>query len=189
MATILATSCVIWGVLTASFFGIELAPKSWVNKTSVLHYLIVKKAEYHFVMKDDVEKEWTAKFPTLSDAKNGEELLERAVVKEGHKISYEMNDAFADNILLEFSLLFGVIHISIAFMRYLFRNWAGIGWVIFMVGGYLYCPLILNATSLLHFLGIVTKTKGVEIGLQLICTGIPLALILSADSTETKRDW
>lgn len=179
LATILATACVIWGVLTAAFFGIQVHPKSWLGKMSVIQYLEIKKADYHIAHKDDVYQFWVSKFPNLSSVKSGGEFLEQGVVKKDEHLSYPIVDAFSDSILLELSLMIGVIHIALSLLRYLWRHWAGIGWVCFMVGGYLYFPKILKATSMFHFLGIVDKTTGEQIGLQLIYTGIALALFLA----------
>lgn len=179
LATILSCACIIWGVFTSAFFGIQIHPKSWLGKMSVVQELIVKKADYHIAHKDDVYHFWTTKFPNLTNVSSGEEFLEKAVeVKQGHT-KYVMVDAFSDSILLEFALMVGVIHISIGLLRYLLRHWAGIGWVCFMVGAYLYFPLILKATSIIHFLGLVNKTTGEQIGLQIIYTGIAVAMFLA----------
>jgi len=179
LALILSTACVLWGVATSAFFGIQVQPKSWLGKVSLIQYLAVKKAEYHLNIKDDVQKQWVAKFSNLTNVKTGQEFLDGAVSEEKGRISYEMFDAFSDSILLEFSLIIGVIHIAFSFLRYLFRHWAGIGWIAFMVGCYLYFPETLNATSLLHFLGFVDKQTGNELGLQLIYSGVIAALFLA----------
>ena len=94
-------------------------------------------------------------------------------------MTYKALDAFSDSILLEFSLLIGMIHISLSLLRYFWRHWAAIGWVTFIVGGYLYFPSILKATSIVNFLGIVDKTTATQVGLQLIYTGIAAALFLA----------
>ena len=179
LATILATGCIIWGILTSAFFGIQISPKSWLGKLSVMQYLVEKKAEYHFAQKDDVYQFWIAKLPVLKNAKSGGELLEMGVSNKNGHMKMEVVDTFSDNILLEFALMIGIIHIALSLLRYLWRHWAGIGWVAFMVGGYLYFPLMLKATSMVHFLGIVDKVKGPEIGLQLLYVGIGSALFLA----------
>jgi V/A-type H+-transporting ATPase subunit I len=179
LATILSSACVVWGILTAAFFGIQINPKSWIGKLSVMQYLAVKKADYHILKQDDVYQFWVAKFNDLTNVKSGQEFLDVAVTMKGKHVNYEALDAFSNSILLEFSLIIGVIHISLALLRYLSRHWAGIGWAIFLIGGYLYFPSVLKATSLMHFLGIINKTKSAEIGLQLIYTGIALALFLA----------
>lgn len=179
LATILSSACVIWGVLTSAFFGIQLPPKSWIGKMSLMQYLSVKKADYHIAHQDDVYQFWVAKIPQLKTVHTGQEFIDQGVMTEGRQSKDEVLSTFSDNILLEFSLIIGVIHIALSFLRYLLRHWAGIGWVIFMIGGYLYFPTLLKATSLIHVLGIVSKTTGEAIGLQVIYTGIALALFLA----------
>jgi V/A-type H+-transporting ATPase subunit I len=179
LATILASGCIIWGVLTSAFFGIHIHPKSWLGKISVVQYLATKKADYHVEHKDDVYRFWVSKIPQLSTVKSGETFLDEGIVIKNGRAEDEVRDTFSDNVLLEFSLIVGVIHISLSLLRYLWRHWAGIGWVCFMVGAYLYFPLILKATSMLHYLNIVDKPTGEAIGLQLIYTGIAVALFLA----------
>lgn len=179
LATILSSACVIWGILTSAFFGIPINPKSWLGKLSVLEYLTVKKADYHVARKDDVYQFYLEKFPGLATVQTGEQFLEQAVTKKNGHEKFVAEDAFSNNILLEFSLILGIIHISLSFLRYLFRHWAGIGWVTFMIGAYLFFPSMLKATSMVHFLGIVSPTTGAEIGLQIMYTGIAIALFLA----------
>jgi V/A-type H+-transporting ATPase subunit I len=179
LATILSIGCVIWGVLTSAFFGIQISSKSWLGKLSVIQYLTAQKADYHIAQKDDVYQFWISKFPNLANVSSGQEFLDLAVAKKGQHIAHVALDAFTDSILLEFSLIIGIIHISLALLRYLWRHWAGIGWVTFMVGAYLYFPFVLKATSLVHFLGFVDKKTGEAVGLQLVYTGIALALFLA----------
>ncbi len=179
LATILASSCIVWGILTSAFFGISISPKSWLGKLSIVQYLAEKKADYHLAHHDDVYQFWTSKYSGVAQVQSGQEFLDAAVKIKDHHIEHEVLDSFSDSILLEFSLLIGVIHISLGLLRYLLRNWSGIGWVIFMVGAYMYFPLILKATSLIHFMGIVDKPTGEAIGLQLIYTGIAIALFLA----------
>lgn len=186
LATILATGCVLWGVCTASFFGLELKPNDWLMRISPLQTLVVKKADYHLQQNDDVQKELDEKFPQIRNAVTGQEIIEKAVEYKDGKTSYTVSDDFSRNILLDFSILLGIVHISCSLMRYFFRNWAGIGWVLFMVGGYLYFPSILNATTILHFLNLVGKTQGTEIGLQLIFSGIIIAVALALIQNRLK---
>jgi V/A-type H+-transporting ATPase subunit I len=80
---------------------------------------------------------------------------------------------------MELSLLIGVIHISLSFLRYIFRNFSGLGWIVFMIGGYLYFPTYLKATSMLNFMGWVSVPVAASIGLQLIYAGPAIVFILS----------
>ncbi|MDR2539806.1 MAG: hypothetical protein LBC45_04320 [Chlamydiales bacterium] len=186
LATVLAVGCVLWGVCTASFFGLEFKPSSWLVRISPLQTLVLKKADYHLRQNDDVQKELGEKFAQIRSAVSGQEIIEKAVEYKDGKISYAVSNDFSRNILLDFSILLGIVHISCSLMRYFFRNWAGMGWVLFMIGGYLYFPSILNATTILHFLHVVGKPQGAEIGLQLIFSGIILAVALALIQNRLK---
>ncbi|NGX26726.1 MAG: hypothetical protein K940chlam6_00651 [Chlamydiae bacterium] len=175
----IATSCIIWGILTTAFFGIELAPQNPISRFSVLNIIIEKKAEYHQRKNDEVHKEWLKKFPQIAGAKNGKEMLSKAYVVKDDVKTYKMQNEFTNNVLLEFALLVGVIHISLSLLRYLKRKWANIGWVFFCIGGYLFFPVTLKATSLVEFLGWMPKDVAATIGIQLLYGGIGVAVILA----------
>lgn len=183
---ILSTSCIVWGVLTTSFFGTEVNPSSPIARFSILTHMAEKKAEYHAEKNDDTHKEWVHKYPEVGKAKSGKEMLASAVTQKGKLKEYSMLNEYSDNILLEFSLLVGVIHISLSLLRYLRRNWANIGWVFFAVGGYLYFPVTLKATSIVEFLGLIPKTVAATVGLQLLYGGIGLAVVLGLIQKKLK---
>ncbi len=177
LSLLLATGCIVWGILTTSFFGLSFEPNGLIGRLSPLSILAEKKADYHLAKKDDVYREWIKEYPNVSSLKTGREVLEQAVKQEKRGPVYALLDAFSDNILLEISVLIGLIHVSLSLLRYAMRNIANIGWVIFAVGGYLYCPIFLGATSLVHFLGIISpKTAGI-VGLELISIGAGFAVI------------
>lgn len=46
LATYLSIGCMIWGILTSSFFGISVSPESPVRNFSFTHYLAKEKAAY-----------------------------------------------------------------------------------------------------------------------------------------------
>jgi len=172
---LLSLFCIGWGVITASYFGIQLSPSNPLSKYSLLHALAEKKADYHFRMGDVVHQQWIEDYPNLAGVKNGHELLATAVTESG---SYEMLSEFSENILLEFSLLIGIFHVSFGFLRYLRHHWAAVGWILFLFGAYFYLPSFLEATSLVNILGWIDKKKAAEIGLQLVCVGFSLAIFL-----------
>lgn len=177
---IMSCGCILWGVATSSYFGLKLNPHNPLAKISILRILSEKKADYHLAHNDEVHQSWIKKHPPLAKASTGEQLVEGAVVKkEGGTITYEMLDEYSRNFLLEFSLIIGIIHISISFLRYLRRNWAGIGWIAYMVGGYLFFPFILNATTLVNIMGWVDKDTAKQVGQQLVYGGIGAAVFLS----------
>jgi V/A-type H+/Na+-transporting ATPase subunit I len=177
---ILSLFVIGWGTLTSSFFGLHINPNSFLGRLSPMQALITAKADYHVSQKDDVYMYWVHEIPAVAQAKNGQEFLSLAVVKKpGGEVKYPAYSTFSDNILLEISLMLGVIHISLSLLRYLNRNWAGIGWVAFLIGGYLYFPSILNATSMVNFLGWVDKNVAHDIGDQLLYSGIGVAVVLA----------
>jgi V/A-type H+-transporting ATPase subunit I len=171
LSLVLSIATIIWGAATASFFGIEIGPDNPFRKISLLHTLAAKKAEYHFAMKDDVYHEYFEKFPALNTAVDGHDFLIKTEIEKEGIIRYEALQDFYDNILMELSLLIGVIHLSLSMLRYVFRIPTGFGWVLFMIGGYLYFPIYLQATSLLHIVGWVSKPVGAQVGWVLLMVG------------------
>ncbi len=174
---ILSFACMFWGVMAASYFGFELDPHNPLRKISLVNYLVEKKAAYHFAQHDDVYQAYVKEFPQLKQAKTADEFLHNATVIENKEIKHPMYFKFHDNVLFELALLVGVTHIIISLLRYVKRNWSAIGWVIFIIGGYLYIPHYLNATSIIHFTFNVPKSFA-EDGLYLVVGGISLAFIL-----------
>ena len=179
LVLILSSCCILWGIATASFFGIQIGPDNPFRKISFLHSLATKKAEYHIEMKDEVYHEYIQEYPQAASAENGHDFFLKATKVRDGRLKYEAQEEFYDNLLMEFSLLIGVIHLSLSFFRYLLRNFAGLGWVLFMVGGYLYFPIYLGATSILNFMGWVPKPLAASLGLQLLYFGPVVVLIAS----------
>jgi len=175
----LGVSCIIWGVAMGSYFGLEINYSNPLKHFSFMGYMVEKKADYHLETKDDVYKEWIDQYPNAATATTGKEFVNAGVKEVNGEKKYEIYDEFSDTILLELSLFFGVIHISLAFLRYLTKNWAGLGWVAFMIGGYLYFPKILHATSLVHFLGWVSPETGFKVGLQLLWGGMGFSIVVA----------
>lgn len=174
---ILGAACIIWGMLTASYFGFQLDVKNPLRKVSLISWLVEKKAEYHFNHRDEVYDAFVKEFPKLKDAKTPEEFLNNATVVKAGKVEHPMYFKFYDNILFEIALLVGVIHISISLLRYLRRNWAAIGWVIFIVGAYLYVPRYLHTVSIIHFAFGVPRSIAND-GFYLMIGGVCIAFIL-----------
>lgn len=173
---LLGASCFVWGIMTSSYFGIKLSPENPLARASITQHLVDKKLDYHLHAHDDVYEEWSLKIPEIKQVSTAEQLYKVVPPKENKEL-HELLDEFNDNILLEFSLLIGVIHISLSLLRYCLRNIANIGWVAFLVGGYLFFPSMLHATSLVHFLGWVDKQTATEVGIQMLYGGIAFALV------------
>ncbi|MDN3507968.1 MAG: V-type ATPase 116kDa subunit family protein, partial [Simkaniaceae bacterium] len=169
LATLLSTSCVIWGILTCSYFGMNISLDNPLQKVSIIRNLMEKKATYHIEMRDDVYQEWVKKDPKLINVQDPGTFLRGA---KGEIVS-----EFGDNIMLELAIFIGVVHISLSLFRYVNRNYASIGWFIFLIGGYMFFPSILNATSIWHFLGLFTKSFGQHYGLYLVYGGVAFACV------------
>jgi len=178
LTSILSVSCIVWGVLTNSFFGMHFDIDSQVRQVSVVQWMAEKKAAYHMDQKDDVFENWTAKYPQIAAATDPKEFLAGASVEVKGRTVYPMLDRFSDNIMLELALFIGVIHISLSFLRSIRGAWSGLGWISFMAGAYLYFPSMLNATSMIHFIGGVEKVAGAAAGYELLLGGIGAALLL-----------
>lgn len=175
---VLSVACIVWGLLFTSFFGIDISPDNPIRKYSVLNWLINSKAEYHIAQNDDVYKQWLEKYPALKNITDPAQFAMFASEKDGKK-EYPIFKEFTDNVMIELSIFIGAIHLIISLLRYLDKHWAGIGWVLFIIGGYLYFPSILHATSLIHYALHIPKEIGTQIGLYLIFIGPILAAILA----------
>lgn len=177
--TILCFATIAWGVLMTSFFGYQFPMDSPVREVSAMQWLVDKKAAYHIQRHDEVWLEWVTEIPALKDIKNPRQWVAEGVEeKHGHK-EQVIYSKFSDNIMMELALMVGAIHVIISFLRYLDRHWSGVGWIIFLVGCYLYVPHYLHATSIINFVfGISNETSAVD-GLFLIEFGAGLAVVLA----------
>lgn len=178
LAAILATASVVWGVLASSFFGVKF-PGHQARPLAVVDKLVEMKVAYHYDRKDDTYKKWVAEFPATANLSNPEEILEKATITKNGIVAHPLEHAFRDNILLELSLFLGTLHILLGMARYVRRNPAALGWMILLVGAYLYLPLYLDATSFAQYLlGFDKKSIG-ELGFQLMLGGFSIGMILS----------
>jgi len=180
LLTVLSISIIVWGVLAGSYFGIYVQPKSPVNKASLIHILAVKKSEYIIKHQDETYQENIELFPQLRGITAGEEFLQKGTkIEPGGRVKYAVYDEFRDSIFMEIALLVGVMHICLSLLRQSLRNYAGVGWVFAIIGGYLYFPQILGATSIIHFMHWIPKHTAFEVGFQLLCGGVGLAIVLA----------
>ncbi len=175
---LLSSASIFWGVVTSSYLGLKLAPSNILSQISPTHHLVEKKADYHFKNKDGVYQLWLKKFPNISKATSGKEMLEIATEKKKSVTTYPIVDEFFSNIMMEFILILGIVHISLGLLRYLRRNLAGIGWICFLIGGYFYSPSILQATTIPEFMGYITKPVATVFGLQCLYFGVGFAVIV-----------
>lgn len=178
--TVISVSVIVWGVLAGSYFGIYIQPKNPINQASLIHVLAVKKADYHIKHKDAIYDEIIRLFPKLKGITSGEEFLqEGSVVELGGRVKYAVYDDFRDSIFMELALIVGVLHICLSLLKHAPRNFAGIGWILAILGGYMYFPHVLDSTSIIHFIHLIPKATGYEVGVQLLCVGFALAVLLA----------
>lgn len=180
LVAILCFSIIAWGVLTTSFFGITIPPDSPLRKVSVMSWLVEKKVEYIVKHKDASYQEWVKKFPQLAKVSDPTEFLMTAQTKSANGlVTYDVYNKFADNIMMELALFVGVLHIIFSMLRYIGRNPQNIGWVIFLIGAYLYTPHFLDATSFLNFAFGVNREAAAKNALYLIYGGVALAVVIA----------
>lgn len=173
LTTLLSIGCIVWGILSSSFFGMALSPENPLRSYSLVSYLAEKKAAYHVKEESQTYQNWVYKYPEIQEEKDPRHIIFKS------SGAPELLATLSDEILLEISLFIGVIHLLIGLLRYLKRNWSHLGWVLFLIGGYLYFPVFLGVPSLLNYVFGVPYASGGEVGLQMIFVGIPLAVFLA----------
>lgn len=180
LCLILSVSAILWGSITTSFFGISIGPDNPLRKISLTSFLVDKKVEFVLDNPDGrIYQDWVSKYPALAQEKTVDGWIRTAKKQREGTVIYDLLDSFTNNIMLEFALLIGVIHLILSFLRVIDRNWAGIGWILFLIGGYLFFPSVLNATSLIHYVLGVPEAAGAADGLQLLYIGVGSAVILA----------
>jgi len=179
LATFLCISCVVWGLLTSSFFGISLSPDNPLRKYSAIEWLVEKKASFHINQNDSVYEYWVNKYPNLKNISDPAEFVKNASEVNGNEISYELMNKFNDNIMIELAMLIGVVHIILSMCRYLKRNWVMAGWIAFIIGGYLYFPRYLDAASMTQYVLGISLDSAAKIGLYLMIGGLATAMLIS----------
>ncbi len=175
----LSIGCIIWGVMTTSFLGVNFAPDSKLRDVSMVNWLVHRKVDYVIAKDGSDYQGWLSQFEGLSEAQNSQEFVMGAVKIVEGKPSYVVYNQYTDNVMMELVIFIGTLHIMLSFLRYLNRNWAGIGWVIFMAGAYLSFPSILHAISLIHYVFNIPPEAGAQTGFYLLFCGIGLAAVLA----------
>lgn len=179
LATILGISTLSWGLLTNSLFGISFSPDSPIRTVSLLNRLVEKKTAYIIQHKDATYDYWVTRFPQLRGVVDPKEFIMKAATEKNGRVTYELMNKFSDNIMMELALFIGVVHTLISMLRYLKRNRTFFGWIPFLIGGYLYIPYYLQATSLIYFVFGLDPVKGAESGIDLMIGGLIIATLFS----------
>ncbi len=178
--TWISASVIVWGILAGSYFGLELAPSNPINQASLIHILALKKGDYHLKNQDETYREFITSFPKLKEVTSSKAFIEggKKLMPNG-QVEYRIYNEFRDSIFMEIALLIGVLHICLSLLKNGRFHYAGFGWFMAIIGGYLYFPNLLNATSLVHFAFGMSKESAFGIGLQLLWIGAFSALLLS----------
>jgi V/A-type H+-transporting ATPase subunit I len=179
LATILCVACVIWGVLTGSFFGVSLDPDNPLREASLVQWLVEKKVAYHMSLDDSTYKEWINKYPNLKDVHNPYQFILGAYTTSNGSTNYELLSKMSDGIMMELALLIGIVHVICSMFRYLDRNWINFGWILFIVGCFLYFPSYLNAPTITQYIFHIPLAKAATAGLYLIAGGVIIATVIS----------
>lgn len=174
----LSAACIFWGILSGSLLGINFAPKSWANTFSIYPYLIEKKVTYHIQQKDATYRDWIQRYPNLRTAKGTKELVYTPVERNGQS-DYPIFNQVKSTLFLEVSLMVGVLHIILALLRYVVSAPSNFGWILFVLGGYLYCPYVLSAPSFSQFFTPLSLSAAAELGEQFMWIGILFALVVA----------
>ena len=177
--SVLGVSCMIWGLLSHSFFGMKFHPDSFVRQFSVIDYLVEQKTAYHIDQRDETYFQWVERYKYLQGVKNPRDFLRGGVRMINSKPVYEIMEKFSGNIMIELALLIGIVHLSLSFLRGIRKNWCGPAWILAMFGGYLYFPVLLSATTMPLFLFEFQPQVMQEAGLELLYAGVFLAVLLA----------
>jgi V/A-type H+/Na+-transporting ATPase subunit I len=179
LAIILSSSCLLWGGITGQFFGVKLDLDHPLKQCSILQSLVEVKADHHLHCHDKVFDEWVEKYPNLKDSLSGRLMIRDAFNKKGDVVTYTLADKFSDSIMMELAIVIGIIHISLSILRMIREHWAGLGWLLFIIGGYLYFPIFLKATAIGHVLLGISEQSAEFYGKYMLCGGVGLAVFLA----------
>ncbi len=175
----LSVGCIFWGVMMSSFFGIELAPDNKIRDVSLINWMVKQKAHYMLTEKPKAYTDLIQEYPQLENASTPQDLFMTVTREQQGMGKYVVYNNLTDNVLIELAIFIGTIHLILSFLRYLDRNWAGIGWVTFMIGAYLYFPVALGSLSLIHYIFHIPYVEGGLIGQYVLFSGIGLAALLA----------
>jgi V/A-type H+-transporting ATPase subunit I len=180
LCMLLSVACIVWGMLTGSYFGLNFDINNPLRKASIVTLVAEKKAQYHIQAQDSTYKEWIKEYPQLSHVTDAGQLLSEAkqAKKNTNTFNYPLLDELKDSLLFEFSLFVGCTHVCISLLRNIRRHWASIGWVIFIIGAYLYFPMMLDVASFFNFIFGIPPLVASQVGLEMIYVGIGIAIVL-----------
>lgn len=170
---LLGISCIGWGLLTQSFFGMEISKDNPLHALSVVDPLLKLHAQYDIDQGDKVWQTWAAThkeagMPTL------EEFLYSPT--DTGKVYAEI---FKDHLFFEIALIVGVCHLILGMARYLSRHKAYAGWIIFVIGAYMYLPQQIGAISIIQCIFSSNPQEYAYHGASLMIIGFSAAALLT----------
>lgn len=174
LCLLLSCSVLVWGVVTASYFGISVPASSPLQRISFVTWLVEKKASYVMEQQGPDYQLLIEQHPTWVEYSTVKDLF-----AQGGEDAQKLYSQYANNVMIELALLLGVIHISLSFLRMIDRNWSGIGWILFIVGAYLWAPSIFSSISMINYVGGVSVESATHYGLQILIIGFGLALVIA----------
>jgi V/A-type H+/Na+-transporting ATPase subunit I len=185
LTTCLALGCIFWGTMVASFFGLDVAPDSPIRDISIIHWMVLQKAKYFIQIKPTAYLDLLKQYPQLGGITDPLKFLMGAKSTASGGSPFPLYEEFTRNVLIELSLFVGVIHVALSLLRYVDRHWAGLGWVISMIGGYLFFAVYIHSISLVHYVFGVPYEAGAQIGQYLLIGGLVSALVLAIVQHKT----
>lgn len=166
LVKLLGISCVGWGFLCHSFFGISFSEKSVIAQSSLLQYVVEKRAEYEF--QKQIHHSQISSNPSTNHTEQALTLDEFLLTPDSKGIT--LADTYADNALFEVALFIGIIHMVLGMLRYYKKNYANLSWSLFIIGAYLYLPAYLGATSFSNYLFHIEPSVAASLGK--LCMGL-----------------
>ena len=179
LITILSCTSIIWGVLIASYFSIQLKPEGSLNRFSLLHYLAIHKVDYYRAENGKTFQGWVHDFPEITNETPPEKIFSMSKVGSDEVNKYTIMEEMYNSLLMEISLIVGVIHLSLSFLRNFRKSWSGLGWIFALWGGYIFFPTIIDAVPIFNYMGWLKPHVSTVIGEQLLYGGLVLAVILA----------
>lgn len=178
LMTVLSVACIIWGVLANSYFGIILPLDSPLRKVSALNWLVEKKMAYHIRQHDSLWKEEVEQFPDLKETSSSVEFLKGATTEHDGKEENELVETLSRHVLFELAIVIGILHLIVSLARYVDRNWSGLGWILFLIGAYLYLPTFMAIPTMTNYVFGVSPLAAAIQGKIFLIAGLSLATIL-----------
>jgi V/A-type H+/Na+-transporting ATPase subunit I len=176
--TLLSVGCIVWGVLTTSFFGMKIDINNPVRQFSLVQWLATKKLTYHIEHQDEIYKGLVHDYPELTGNDDSRELIAYIPSADAKKGTVVLS-RISDHIMFELALFIGIVHLITSLLRYCRRTPSNLGWVAFLIGAYLYFAAYLQAPTILNYVVGIDLIQGGVIGLELMLGGLGFAWIVS----------